>query len=522
MARNIAGFGEGLSQGFGLVNDFYSSKRKADIAEEELASDKAYREGLLKDREAGRANDKIQNKAIMDLRTQTADTNKINASAAQTRANTGLLNAQNDAKKYNPDGSLKARPASALDQQRLLTSEAQLEVAQKRSSALDDAAAEKRQVVSDERAAIALDQVFTFANSGQIPQAYGILENSPELFDPKNMFSFEAIYNPDNAENFAATNRLLEAAASGTVTPEQANNPYALAGIGQAIGAHRSKLINSTIDANSFPNAPVTFHEGRLDTTGILNLEVNQDNQLSATVFNEVELKDGTFAFYYSPLTENRASSVTTNTGVTAQAPKALFSLEEGAQLLYSRGTVTNYALDNPVAKGIAEEKIQERKHGSVDKFNQELDSRVEEFGNLISKKDADSNIQGVGDDYGIDISMTPGEFLARKEEVREKFKHNMMYGRSAVSDTRRAQQYLERLRSDVPNFEVVGRMGRKKFKDYINEPVETLTPGQLSKINEFFVGSENTFGLGSRKETLEKENKFVELLTSMDFTVKN
>jgi len=522
MARNVAGFGEGLSQGFGLVNDFYSSQRKADIAEQELASDKAYREGLLEDKRAARKNDRLQNEGLADLRRTQAETSGVNANAAQTRAQADLLMAKNQANKYDKSGNLKPKSPTALDQQRVQTSKAQLGVAQKQSAALDRELAQSRQVESDEQAAIALDQFFTFANNGQVPEAYEILNGSPELFDRKNMFSFEAMYNPENAENFAATNQLLEAAASGTVTPEQANNPYALAGISQAIGAHRTKLINSKIDASLFPNAPETFHEGRLDTTGVLNLEANQDNQLSATVFNEVELKDGTFAFYYSPLTENRASSVKTPTGVITQAPKALFSIDEGAQLHYSRGMVTNYALNNPVAKGIAEEKIKERQYGSVDKFNKELDDRVEEFGKLISKKDADSNIQGVGDDYGIDISMTPGEFFARKDEVREKFKHNMMYGRSTVSNTRRAQQYLERLRSDVPNFEVVGRMGRKKFKDYINEPVETLTPGQLSKINEFFVGRENTFGLGSRKETIEKENKFVALLKSMDFTVKD
>jgi|GEM_PF-6137115 len=518
MARNVAGFGEGLSQGFGLVNDFYSSQRKADIAEQELASDKAYREGLLEDKRAARKNDRLQNEGLADLRRTQAETSGVNANAAQTRAQADLLMAKNQANKYDESGNLKPKPPTAVDNARINAANAQKVAAIKTSSALDRAEIVERQAASDERAATGLDQLIQFANKGQTSEAFAVMENTPELFSDKSAFSLKAIYNPDNPENFSATNQLLQNAAdNGTITEEQANNPYALAGIGEVLGANRSKLVGSKIDPVNFPNAPLSFDQGTMKATGVLNLESNQANELSATVWNEVQLPNGEFAFYYAPLTENRKSSAPGG----GPPPKAFFDLNEGAQLLYSRSTAVNYALDNPVAKGIAEERGKIRSYGSVEKFNKELDDRVESFGDLISTRDADSNIQGVSDEYGIDMSMTPGEYLARKDEVRAKIQNSMLYGRSAVSDTRRAQKYLARLRSEVPNFEVTGPIGRRKFKDLIDKDSETLTPGQLSKINEFFVGDDNEFGLPRRKDTIEKYQKFVELLGSMDIGIK-
>ena len=48
MARNVAGFGEGLAQGFGLVNKFYDSQRSNELDQEQIDIARDYREGQVR------------------------------------------------------------------------------------------------------------------------------------------------------------------------------------------------------------------------------------------------------------------------------------------------------------------------------------------------------------------------------------------------------------------------------------------------------------------------------------------
>jgi len=512
----VGGFGSGFAQGFGLVSDYMNSQKKMKLAEQELESDRMYREGLIEDRKAQRKIDAEQNKFLQGLRTTQAETAGINAQAALTGAEARKMAAETEANKYDDKGNPKPT----------LVDQARIETLRKQGAAADSAKGlsdfnldtSKRERASRD-SAIAISNVITYANNGDFDNAQRELEN-PALYDPMATFNIAKTINPALMENFQETDSLLRRVATGEpITQEMADNPYALAGIGAVIGDDRAQFIGSTIDSSVFPNAPEQFSGGRLINTGVFSLKPNDTGEIGFMTYNEVTLPDGSSSFYYAPLSVNRS---------TGNAADATVTMDEAGKVMYGSNYAISSIQNNPVAVGVMEGHLKEQKFGGVDEFRDELNARVEAFAKLISEKDPDTNIQGIGDDFGVDLNMTAGEFMARQDEVREQISRQMLYGRSKVSDLRRAQQFAADLKEQVPNFSVEvstttgggqnRRMGIKRSDMSLDQLIEggasQLTLNQLSKVNQLFKGEGNTLTGNNRKQKAETLSKLKELLT--------
>lgn len=512
----VGGFGSGFAQGFGLVSDYMNSQKRNRLAEEELEMNRNYRTGVLENERTKMENDRIRNKRLDSISQLTAETAGLRAKTEKTRAETALLTAQTDAKKYDDEGNLKPTP---VDQ-------ARIETLQKQGAAADSAKGlsdfnldtSKRERASRD-SAIAISNVITYANNGDFDNAQRELEN-PALYDPMATFNIAKTINPALMENFQETDSLLRRVATGEpITQEMADNPYALAGIGAVIGDDRAQFIGSTIDSSVFPNAPEQFSGGRLINTGVFSLKPNDQGEIGFMTYNEVTLPDGSSSFYYAPLSVNRA---------TGNAADATVTMDEAGKVMYGSNYAISSIQNNPVAVGVMEKHLKEQQFGGVKEFEKQLNERVDAFGKLISQKDPDTNIQGIGDDFGVDLNMTAGEFMARQDEVREQISRQMLYGRSKVSDLRRAQQFAADLKEQVPNFSVEvstttgsgqnRSRGIKRSDMSLDQLIEggasQLTLNQLSKVNQLFKGEGNTLTGNNRKQKAETFSKLKELLT--------
>lgn len=495
-SRNYGGFGDGFAQGFGLVQDFYETQDRKNIAQQELEMNREYREGLIEDRKQQRILDaeqreidRQQNDALNEIRKTQADTASINAKTAETKANTAKLEQEG---RLNPDGTERI---SAVDQATIDTRKAQREVAEKQKAALDYDA-EKSRVeqlnINNGRIVSELYQLAQAGDAASLEQMENIfIENQESLFDPRSTINLRDVLNPDSEKYALAVNDLMEQLASGSYEGERLS-PEALAAVGDTFGANRAQYMWKTINPTDFPNAPDYMDGGTVIESNIIDIQQTKDANgnlvFTLTAANEVRMPNGDTYMYFPQITPGRK---------TAQGqPPTQIPMQDGMQALYARRLMANYIQSDPIFRQKAEKVIKERNFGSIEKFNSAVESETSAINELLENSDSTSDAGSVlGDEFDIDAGgKTVGQILSDRNFVENEVRKKLLYGSSKISYVKRAQNLGDELREAVPNYDirpygsVGGASSRTPNVASLIKEDKTLSLNHLAHIDGFFV----------------------------------
>jgi len=101
MARNVAGFGEGLAQGFGLVNKFYDSQRSNELDQEQIDIARDYREGQVRNTAAKLEFDQENTSRVLGIEETRAESVSAREARERVKAETNLIREQQQQQSFN-------------------------------------------------------------------------------------------------------------------------------------------------------------------------------------------------------------------------------------------------------------------------------------------------------------------------------------------------------------------------------------------------------------------------------------
>ena len=498
----VGGFGSGFAQGFGLVSDYMNSQKKMKLAEQELESDRMYREGLIEDRKRQREIDAEQNQFLQGLRTTQAETAGVNAQAALTGAEARKMAAETDAKKYDEDGNL-------------------IETAAQRAARLRDEAAKRnldadydrdQKAARNNRNAATISDIMRLTSQGDdasLQEAQRILEaRKGDLFDERSELNIRSVLNPDSEAYFGATEDLITRIAQGDVI-EGRLSPEVLAAVGDTFGSNRSRYMGQTITAptknsqgqvttpSNFPNAPDYMQGGKIIGSNVIDIQQTTDSagnlSITMTAANEVKMPDGKTYMYFAPITPGRSTQ-------QGQAP-APIPVQDGMNAMFGRNLMAQHIQSDPVFRSRAEEQLKIGQFGSVEKYETAVKNEVNEIASLLQGENVDASSSAadvLGDDYDINTQgKTVGQMLDDRRFIESEVRKTKLYGPSQISYVQRAQRLVADLQESVPNYVVpmknVSRRSQGpnrstggKISDLIKDDA-TLTLQHLSHIDGFF-----------------------------------
>jgi len=479
---NRGGFADGFAGGFGLMNDFYESKRKQALAEEELESDREYQEGLLEDRRLTREGLEADRKTRRAIEKITADT-------AAVRAGTAAQEAKNKANKYNPDGSEKISAADqaliGLRERQKLTSKLQGDVAEE---TLSQAALESLNVKN----ANTLDAL---ARTNDPDMIADIINNSPGLFDERSHLFLPDYFNPHREGAYAEFASELKGMAQGNNLEEASPAMLSAAHfllkrnardyIGKQLVSSSSAPPRgrSSSVADAFANAPKEWKDKgwTIEDAGIFDLKGSGGGNLNATAWLKVyDPQEQQHHFYQAPVTRNASTMSSGFEGI---------AVDDSIRSLVAQQGLANFLNKNPLIRDRTENALKAIKSGSVKEFDDRLDARVTLIMDAAKAFEADA-MAGDSDDLfeesGVG-NLTAGMVAANEDFVRRKVKETMLYGSSPQSSRDDAKQYFMSLDQDLEG--VVGDSG--SLSDMVDGGLESLSLNQKLSLNALLDSSE-------------------------------
>ena len=301
MARSyigsVGGFADGFTQGFGLINDAYTGKRKLDMAEEEMAY--------------SRENDRLD-------REQAQKNFNAEQDAAERRFQAQQTTAKNQ---YNLDSQrlgiaqTEASASATLRETQAETSRRQSAAAQATIDAENRALEEERSVAAISQLSMILDRAKETGTRPDLAKVNELIDQTSGRFDITTVLGEDY---QNNLANFSAA--ITEKLNSGKVTSEDINSdPRITKGMDSIINSGKGAMIGKTVDS-TFVNAPDEYKDGkhRVISREAINIDVSEGQMqgqqgpaqlmLSSEVLVTVEDENGDHFTYIAPLTENRGS----------------------------------------------------------------------------------------------------------------------------------------------------------------------------------------------------------------------
>lgn len=302
MARSYisrtGGFADGFAQGFGLMNDAYATKRKQDLAEEELE----YRRGLEESRIA--AEDREFEESVRQF--GITDQREREQAEIQAEIERGRTEVSREANRLRAESNEIQRETALLSEQN-------------KADALAREAAEAAKAERLNSATVALSDLQIMMNA------------------PAGTYTTEDILRAVNATEGTALDvkKYLGADVQGRVAglsetirrglengDLNLQDRAILDGMSTLFDNQRGALVGRTVDA-SFPNAPESYKDGNWEVVDRRVISASADPQtgtLSADVTVVIRDKNtGDVAYYDAPLTANR----------TPDGDKASVSIED-------------------------------------------------------------------------------------------------------------------------------------------------------------------------------------------------
>jgi hypothetical protein len=296
---SVGGFADGFTQGFGLINDAYTSKRKLDMAEDELNYTRR------KDRL-----DRDQNQRNFDAEQAAAQARyESEQAAAERRFQAQQTTAQNQ---YDLDSQqLAAQQESNRITGGINAARAETELLKQKGIADEqaraEADAERARKLDSATAAVAELQIMMNAPTGtytteDVMRAVNATEGT--AIDIKKYLGADV-----QAKVAGMTDTIRRGLDSGDLN---LNDRAILDGLSSVFDSQRGALIGRTVDA-SFPNAPEAYKNGNWEVVDrrVVNAKSDPSNStINADV--TVVLRDkntGDVAYYDAPLTASRDPS---------------------------------------------------------------------------------------------------------------------------------------------------------------------------------------------------------------------
>ena len=431
-------FAEGFAGGFGLMSDFYDSKNKQELAAEELASDKMYREGLLRDREETREIERKRGLRLDNIAETQAGTARINAETARQ-------NALNEANKWNPDGSEKI---SALDQANIDAAGAR----QSASEAKRDLAEfnlDKQELESlNNRNATHLTNLSALAKALDREGLAAYIEaNKEDIFNDRSFLSGLKLHDPRRPGFHARISEDIKQIAQGAMQdPNFKMSDESIAGFSALFRGNANNYIGKTLDA-SFQNAPESLHGGVVTDSFISDIK-SSANGVTADVSVEVEMPNGDIQYYTAPMTRNASELDTELTSIT---------MDEGIMSIAATQGAMDFLKEDPVIQNQIEIAYMTQRFGSPKEFQDRVTTETNKIITyLTSEETRVTGATTVGDidfltDQGFEPTMTVGELMSNQAAIREKVSENLLYGISPVTKKREADKFIGDIKSALP-----------------------------------------------------------------------
>ena len=308
---NAGSFGEGLTQGFGLINNVYENRRKNELAEQELQIERDYRQGMLDDRAEGRRLTDRQ----LDIMQKGEDNDLLRLQNERLRLTAADKNADSAATYRNAQArEIDTRNQYAIDDRnRRITGE------------------ERRQQMTNDF--LAAQDVIDYYNAGQRDRASYDPKVMAELMKKVGgMAAFSQHINPITVGNYEAFQEALRDLEAG-VEPDQA----VLRDMAATVFAKNRDLygIGDTVSAEQNPAAPEWSVGMEIINKIPSSVKGNQDGTFSFGVDVQVrDPKTGRIFIYEAPMTEGAdGSGVSPTVTITAEE---LFQAS-GGFIQYSR-----------------------------------------------------------------------------------------------------------------------------------------------------------------------------------------
>lgn len=376
MARSYigsaGGFADGFTQGFGLINDAYTGKRKLDMAEEEMAY--------------SRENDRLD-------REQAQKNFNAEQDAAERRFNAQQTTAQNQ---YNLDSQrlgiaqTEAQAAASLRAKQATTAETQQAAAQAELEALEQA----RKNEMGQRAIFQIDAIARRAReTGTVPDLNTINDLIKQT--EGTLYDVNTVLGSDYQSNLAGlTSTLSTQLSQGTFDPE---DPQIVAGFDALINARQGKLIGKVVD-DSFVNAPDELKNGkyRVISREAMDIEASEGSsadgppalEVGANVLVTVENIDdpSDIAFYVAPLTDSREQGSSDQLKIRAD------QMMDG---IAGSAVLANYLQNSGMADLLKMAKVEQM--GGSAEFTKRVDQRVQELMDVREARPDSRSILGGG-----------------------------------------------------------------------------------------------------------------------------
>ena len=315
LGRN-AGFADGFTSGFGLINDAINDKRKIDAAEEELQ----YQRGI----------DTQQNERYRLDREENARQFGITEKRLTDSAEADAQYRTDQAKRQAEEARLTAEFRQSETEENSLVREAQLSAARVReqdSQEQIDLRAKEAREADAQNAIYQMDQVIKTAQRNGVQPDLATIQDLLKRTEGTK-FDLTIALGKDYQSNIAnLTNTLSAQLNNGEFGGDDIRVEM---GADALVNSSKGAMIGQTVD-ETFVNAPEEFRDGtwkviRREATDIgieeesLNRQVNQQGppQLVASmdVLVTVENDKGEIGHYQAPMTEGRVSGSSQRTQI--------------------------------------------------------------------------------------------------------------------------------------------------------------------------------------------------------------
>ena len=466
------GFAQGFAGGFGLMGDFYDSKRKQALAEEELASDKMYREGLLLDREETRKIEKERGLRLDKISATNANTAKINAEA-------GLLRAKTEANKFNPDGSERI---SAVDQANIDAAGAREELAKFNLGVAKFNLSEAEKEALNKRSASHLTTMSAFAKALDLEglDAY-IQANKEDIFNKDSFLSPLKLLDPRRPGFHARISQDIKQIAQGALQNSDFKmSDESIAGFSALFRSGANNYIGKTVDA-SFQNAPESLHGGVVTDSFLSDIKSSADG-VTADVSVEVEMPNGDIHYYTAPMTSNASELETDLVKIT---------MDEGIMSIAAIQGAMDFLNEDPAIQNQLEKALINEMFGSPKEFQDSVTAETNKIiAYMTDKKTGVTGQTPIGDiDFlsaqGFEPTMTVGELMSSQAEIRQKVSENLLYGISPVTKKREADDYLLKIKSALPRTRYAVTAKGAGALGHVQGRTRSGSPGLLSDLIE-------------------------------------
>ena len=413
------GFASGFRDGYGLVQKTINDDRENTLREKKLADDAAYRDEQLDlSRERNRLTAE-NNRAAQAYRTASLEEQKRQFGVKEERAATEF-----EANREIREMDAKTRGVTA-------------DTANRNAKARELAETRKDAELRLTRDANTISQLYEISQLpvDQQEQYDDFVTNAFASLKGSKALDLNVMMRSDFKQYGAEIGSAIQQIAGGE---DVELKPSMLAALTDTLDIHNSSLVGKEIDS-TFSNAPPEMRAGGFTVEDITVADVKQDGtSFGADLSVKVRGPDGEISYYYPKLTEFRGGS---------SSPLAL-DFGETMQGIAGRSYMMNEMKANPLfVQMVEKEKIKE--FGGADKLATAVRTETDRIYKLIGDQNTIANSALSNDTNGIiSVGEDVGEILANRDEVKDRVRSQLLYGKSTQSEVTDSESFLEDVRT--------------------------------------------------------------------------